>query len=61
MNLKNNILFIVEGAVNEVRILGNTTYGLLKLINPNYELVVFSNPIYELYEAYINDEYDDIV
>lgn len=55
------ILIIVEGKVTEPRILGNESYGLLSLIDANYDIVVFSNPIYELYEAYKNDEYDDIV
>lgn len=59
--MKTKILFIVEGEVEEIRILGNKTYGLLKLIDSDYEVIPFANPIYELYEAYINGEYDDIV
>ena len=59
--MKAKILLIIEGDVEEVRILGNHTHGLLKLIDADYEIVVFSNPIYELYEAYKNGEYDDIV
>lgn len=59
--MKTKILLIVEGDVEEVRILGNHAHGLLKLIDADYEIVTFANPIYELYEAYKNGEYDDIV
>lgn len=59
--MKTKILLIVEGDVEEVRILGSHTHGLLKLIDAEYEIVTFANPIYELYEAYKNGEYDDIV
>lgn len=59
--MKTKILLIVEGEAEEVRILGNHTYGLLKLINSDYEIVPFCNPIYELYDSYKNGEYDDIV
>lgn len=52
---------IVEGKVDEPRILGNESHGLLSLIGANYEIVPFANPIYELYEAYKNNEYDDLV
>lgn len=52
---------IVEGEVDEPRILGNESHGLLSLIGANYEIVPFANPIYELYEAYKNNKYDDLV
>ena len=57
----NNILFIVEGEKDEVRILGNDTRGLLSLIGVNANIVSVANPIYELYDFLHNDEYDDIV
>lgn len=59
--MKSKILLIVEGKVDEPRILGNESHGLLSLIGANYEIVPFANPIYELYEAYKNNEYDDLV
>lgn len=59
--MKSKILLIVEGEVDEPRILGNESHGLLSLIGANYEIVPFANPIYELYEAYKNNEYDDLV
>lgn len=55
------ILLIVEGKETEPRILGNTSHGLLSLIGADYEIVPFSNPIYELYDSYKKGEYDDIV
>ena len=57
----NNILFIVEGEVDEVNILGNDTKGLLSLIGVNANVVAVANPIYELYDFLHNDEYEDIV
>ena len=57
----NNILFIVEGEKDEVRILGNDTRGLLSLIGVNANIVSVANPVYELYDFLHNDEYDDIV
>lgn len=59
--MKSKILLIVEGEVAEPRILGSESHGLLSLIGADYEIIPFSNPIYELYEAYKNDEYDDLV
>lgn len=59
--MKSKILLIVEGEVDEPRILGNESHGLLSLIGANYEIIPFANPIYELYEAYKNNEYDDLV
>lgn len=59
--MKSRILLIVEGEKTEPKILGNTSYGLLSLIGADYEIVSFANPIYELYEAYKNGEYDDLV
>ncbi len=59
--MRSKILLIVEGKKDEPRILGNESHGLLSLIGGNYEIVPFSNPIYELYDAYINGEYDDLV
>ena len=57
----NNILFIVEGEVDEVNILGNNTRGLLSLVGVNANVVAVANPIYELYDFLNNDEYEDIV
>lgn len=59
--MKAKILLIVEGEKEETRILGNNAHGLLKLIDADYEIVPFSNPIYELYDLYKKGEYDDIV
>lgn len=59
--MKSKILLIVEGEKDEPRILGNEGHGLLSLIGGDYEIVAFANPIYELYDAYINGEYDDLV
>lgn len=59
--MKSKILLIVEGEVDEPRILGSESHGLLSLIGSDYEIVPFANPIYELYEAYKNGEYDDLV
>ena len=59
--MKNKILLVVEGEKTEPKILGSASHGLLSLIGANYEIVSFSNPIYELYDAYINGEYDDLV
>ena len=62
--MRAKILLIVEGEKEEIRILGKkygkNTHGLLKLIDSDYEIVPFCNPIYELYEAFINGEYDGI-
>lgn len=55
------ILLIVEGEETEPRILGSASHGLLSLIGADYEIVAFSNPIYELYDSYKKEEYDDIV
>ncbi len=57
----NNILFIVEGEVDEVNILGNNTKGLLSLVDVNANVVSVANPIYELYDFLHKDEYEDIV
>lgn len=59
--MKSRILLIVEGEKEETRILGSESHGLLSLIGGDYEIVSFANPIYELYDAYINGEYDDLV
>ena len=59
--MKSKILLIVEGELSEPRILGSESHGLLSLIGSDYEIVAFANPIYELYEAYKNGEYDDLV
>ena len=64
MKSKSKILLIVEGKVEEPRFLGalgSQSNGLLKIVGANYEIVPFENPIYELYEAYVNGEYDDLV
>lgn len=55
------ILIVVEGKKTEHRILGSKDYGLLPFIESEYEVVSFCNPIYELYKAYKDGEYDDIV
>ena len=54
--MKSRILLIVEGEKTEPAILGNETHGLLSLIGADYEIVPFSNSIYELYEAYVAGE-----
>lgn len=59
--MKSKILLIVEGEVEEPRILGSEGHGLLSLIGEEYEIVSFASSIYELYDAYMNGEYDDIV
>lgn len=59
--MKTKILLVVEGEKDEPRILGSASYGLLSLIGASYEIVTFANPIYELYDAYKNNEYDDLV
>lgn len=59
--MKSKILFVVEGAKDEVRILGSKTKGLLSLIDFDYEIVPFECSIYELYDAYKNNLYDDLV
>ena len=60
-NSKSKILLVVEGQKVEPRILGSESHGLLSLLGADYEIVSFANPIYELYEAYKNGEYDDLV
>ena len=59
--MKSKILLIVEGELEEPRILGSESHGLLSLLGGDYEIVPFANPIYELYEAYKKNEYDDLV
>ena len=59
--MRSKILLIVEGEKEEPRILGSNSHGLLSLIGSNYDIVTFSNPIYELYDAYKKGDYDDIV
>ena len=60
--MKSRILLIVEGKKDEPNILGSETHGLLSLIKADeYEVIPFSNPIYELYESYKNGDYDDTV
>lgn len=54
-------LIIVEGESEEVRILDAKNKGLLNLLDIDFEIVSICNPIYELYEAYKNGEYDDLV
>lgn len=60
-NSKSKILLIVEGEKIEPRILGSESHGLLSLIGADYEIVPFANPIYELYEAYKDGQYDNMV
>jgi len=60
-NLTSKILMVVEGEKEERRIIGSTSHGLLSLMGTDYEIVTFANPIYELYDAYKNGEYDDLV
>ena len=52
--MKSKILLVVEGELEEPRILGSASHGLLSLVGADYEIVPFANPIYELYEAYKN-------
>ena len=59
--MRSKILLIVEGEKEEPRILGSNSHGLLSLIGSDYDIVTFSNPIYELYDAYKKGDYDDIV
>lgn len=59
--MRSKILLIVEGGKEEPRILGSNSHGLLSLIGSDYDIVTFSNPIYELYDAYKKGDYDDIV
>ena len=59
--MRSKILLIVEGEKEEPRILGSNSHGLLSLIGSDYDIVTFSNPIYELYDAYKKGEYDDLV
>ena len=59
--MNSKVLLIVEGEKEEPRILGSESHGLLSLIGAKYEIVSFSNPIYELYDAYQKGEYDDLV
>lgn len=59
--MKSKILLIVEGEVEEPRILGSQSHGLLSLIGAEYEIVPFACSIYELYEKYKKGEYDDLV
>lgn len=60
-NSKGKILLVVEGEKVEPRILGSESHGLLSLIGADYEIVPFANPIYELYEAYKDGQYDNLV
>ena len=59
--MRSKVLFVVEGKIDEVRILSNPRHGLLKLLDFDYEIVSFCNPIYELYQNYKNGMYDDLV
>lgn len=59
--MKSKILLIVEGEKTEPQILGSESHGLLSLIGGDYDIVTFANPIYELYDAYISGQYDDLV
>lgn len=59
--MNSKILLIVEGEKEELRILGSQSHGLLSLIGADYEIVSFASSIYELYDAYKNGEYDDLV
>lgn len=47
--------------MEEPRILGKATHGLLSFIDAEYEIVAFENPIYELYDAFKKGYYDDLV
>lgn len=55
------ILIVVEGESTEHKVLGSKDYGLLPFIESEYEVISFCNDIYELYKAYKNGEYDDLV
>ena len=58
--MKSKVLFVVEGK-DEARILADNRHGFLRLFDFDYEIVVFCNPIYELYQDYKNGVYDDLV
>lgn len=55
------ILIVVEGKKTEPYILKKSKNNLLSLVDLDYEITVFANPIYELYDAYKKGEYDDLV
>lgn len=59
--LTKKILFIVEGQVEEVKILGDNCKGLLSVAGIDAEVVSVGNPIYEIYDFLKNDAYEDIV
>ena len=59
--LTRRILFIVEGQIDEVRILGDNCRGLLSVVGVDAEVIPVCNPIYELYDFLKNDEYEDII
>lgn len=59
--MRSKILLIVEGEVEEPRILGSQGHGLLSLVGADYEVVTYAGSIYELYQSYKKDEFDDIV
>ena len=42
-------------------VLGKQSFGLLSLVDAQYEIVTVQGSIYELYEQYKQGEYDDIV
>ena len=50
MNKK--ILIIVEGELEEPRILDAKGKGILNLISNDFEIVSYSTSIYDLYDAY---------
>ena len=58
--MKSKVLFVVEGK-DEARILADNRHGFLRLFDFDYEIVVFCNPIYKLYQDYKNGVYDDLV
>ena len=59
--MKPKVLFVVEGERGEKKVLGNTRWGLLSLIDFEYEITVVRGSIYELYENYKNGNYTDLV
>ncbi len=62
--MRSKILLVVEGKIEEPRFLGSLgkqSFGLMSLVDADYEVVSVGGSIYELYEAYKKGDYDDIV
>lgn len=59
--MSKKILLIVEGELEEPRILDAKGKGILNLISNDFQIFPYKTSIYDLYESYKNGEYDDIV